>query len=210
MRAIPLANPLCSHAMNWTLAALLPLPILLAGDPANNAELSCLYLGIGCGWLTTEIYRAGALPVTIQQWRIKMLAIAVALATNVSAFMLLGLAVGVQSSFPFPLMAILSAIPAIGMTPWLVRRVRRPQLAFLLAGLLVLGAKLSGCVVARVVYGPDYIAQGYVSDDWRTAKLMISLFWILSTAMSAMFFVAERINCKQSNVIAPVEVAGEK
>ncbi|HZN69387.1 MAG TPA: hypothetical protein VFB66_29195, partial [Tepidisphaeraceae bacterium] len=57
--------------------------------------------------------------------------------------------------------------------------------------MLVLAAKLAACVVARIVYGPDYIAQGYVAADWRSAKLMISLFWTYSTLLSLVLFVAD-------------------
>jgi hypothetical protein len=46
-------------------------------------------------------------------------------------------------------------------------------------------AKLAACVAARVAYGPGFIEQGYVAADWRTAKLMISLFWGQVVAMSA-------------------------
>ena len=37
----------------------------------------------------------------------------------------------------------------------------------------MLATKLAACIVARIVYGPDYIAQGYVSADWRAAKLVL-------------------------------------
>jgi H+/Cl- antiporter ClcA len=95
-------------------------------------------------------------------------------------------------------MAVLSAIPAVGMVPWFLRRVRHPYVSIIFAAMLVLAAKLSACVVARIVYGPDYIEQGYVSADWRSAKLMISLFWSFSTLLSVGLLLADYRTCKRA------------
>jgi len=35
------------------------------------------------------------------------------------------------------------------------------------------------------------MAQGYVAADWRTAKLMITLFWSFSTLLSLGLFLAD-------------------
>ena len=51
--------------------------------------------------------------------------------------------------------------------------------------MLVVGScKLIGCVLARIVYGPNILADGYIAGDWHTAKLMISTFWALNIAMA--------------------------
>jgi hypothetical protein len=183
-------------AMPWAIAAILPLPILLATDPASSGEIACVYLGLASGWLVVEFHRAefhraAALPQGSASWRTRMLGAATAVVVNVALFIAFGVAAGVQTHFPFPLMAALSAIPAIGIVPWLLRRVRQPYAALVLAAMLVLAAKLAGCVVARFVYGPDYMQRGYVSGDWRSAKLMISLFWSFSTLLSLGLLVAE-------------------
>jgi hypothetical protein len=70
--------------------------------------------------------------------------------------------------------------------------------------MLVLAAKLAGCVVARIVYGPDYIERGYVSADWRSAKLMISLFWSFSTLLSVGLLMADYRSCKRRALIDAV------
>ena len=178
-------------AMTWAVAAILPLPVLAVAGPTVGADLSCLYLGLGCGWLVAEFHRTLGSPASLPAWRTRTLAVALAVAANVILFVFFGLAAGVRTHFPFPLMAALSAVPALGMTPWLVRRFRQPYGAILLGGMIVLAAKLAACVVARVVYGPDYIAQGYVAADWRSAKLMISLFWSFSTLLSLGLFFAD-------------------
>ena len=176
----------------WAVAAFLPLPVLVAIDPARSGDVGCLYLGLANAWLVAEFHRSRGLPRTAAAWRGRMLAVAVAVAVNVSLFVTFGLTAGVETHFPFPLMATLAAVPAVGMVPWLLRRVPdRPYAAILFAGLLVFACKLAGCVAARVAYGPDYLEHGYAAGDWRTAKLMITMFWTLSTTLSAGMLLAD-------------------
>jgi hypothetical protein len=178
-------------AIPWAAAAILPLPALVAIDPAKGADVACLYLGLATAWWVTELYPHDGYPDSSRAWRAKALASAIGAAAHVALFVLFGLAAGVQTHLPFPLMATLSAIPAVGLVPWLLGRLRQPYTTIFLAAVLVLAAKLAACVVARLVYGPDYLAQGYASADWRTAKLMIALFWALTTALSLSLFVAD-------------------
>ena len=180
----------------WAVAAFLPLPILVVADPANSADVSSIYLGVINAWLVTEFRRSWGLPESPASWRARTLAIITAISINVALFIGFGLAAGVQTHFPFPLMAVLSAIPAIGVMPWMLRRVpQHPYAAIIFSGFLIFACKLAGCVVARVVYGPDYIAQGYVAADWRTAKLMITLLWSFSTLLSLGLFLADYRHC---------------
>jgi hypothetical protein len=174
----------------WASAAALPLPVLVAVDPARSADISCLYLGLASGWLVVEFYRSEGPPDSLASWRARTLAIATAVAVNVALFVSFGVAADVQTRFPFPLMAALSAIPAVGIVPWVLRRVRHPYASIILAAALVLAAKLAACVAARVVYGADYV-DSHVAADWRSAKLMISLFWSFSTLLSLGLLVAD-------------------
>lgn len=185
-------------AMPWAVAALLPLPVLVATDPAASGDVSCLYLGMASAWLVTEFGRALGRPESLDAWRTRMLAIALAVATNVALFIMFAFAAGVRTQLPLPLMATLSAMPAVGMIPWLLRRVGHPYAAILAAALLVFAAKLVGCIAARIAYGPAYVEMGYVAADWRTAKLMITLLWSLSTAMSVGFVIADYHHFKRS------------
>jgi hypothetical protein len=183
----------------WAVAAFLPLPILVATDPANSAVVSCLYLGVINAWLVTEFHRAWGLPGSATAWRARMLAVVTAISVNVALFVGFGLAAGVQTHFPFPLMAVLSALPVIGVMPWMLRRVaQHPYAAILFSGCLIFACKLAGCVVARLVYGPDYIAQGHVAADWRTAKLMITLLWSFSTLLSLGLLLADYKSCARN------------
>jgi hypothetical protein len=198
------AELLRGRAGTWLATGVLPLPVLVAADPGTSAGIACAYLGLGCSWLTMEIYRnAGGPPASMRDWSIRMLAIGLAVAVNVATFIVFGMAAGVQTAFPFPLMAVLSAVPAVGMIPWLARRVSRPYVAMVLGSVLVFASKLCACVVARIRYGPDYIAQGYVSADWGTAKLMISLFWTFSTSLSLALLLAEYAKCRRPSPAGP-------
>jgi len=171
-------------ATTWAVAALLPVPLILTTNPAGNADISCLYLGLASAYLAADLMRSGGIPDTRPGWWSKIAAIFIALTANLILFISLGLMVNVKSNFPFPLMASLSVMPAIGLVPWLILRVHKPLSALVLGAFILLAAKLTGCVVARIVYGPNFVEEGYVAGDWRTAKLMISVFWILSTLIS--------------------------
>jgi hypothetical protein len=165
--------------MTWAAAGLLPLPLIGAGDPATSADVGCVYLALASAWLATEIVRSRADDPAAPDsgWVAALAAISLAVSVNASVFIAMGLAAGVRTQFPFPLMAALSAFPAVGLVPWLAVRVRRPYAAIVLAALIGLAAKLAGCVAAWIAYGPAFLEQGYVAGDWRTAKLMISVFW---------------------------------
>ena len=162
-------------------AGFLPIPALLDTD---RSEIASLYLGVACGWLSTEMMRIGGMPTSRMAWCGMTLAIMTAVFANTALFITLGIAVNVQSNLPFPIMALLSAIPAIGLVPWLMIRLEQQYAALILSAFIAGSAKLAGCVVARIVYGPNFAAEGYISGDWTRAKLMISVFWILTSAIS--------------------------
>ena len=194
------AGRLRSMMEMWAFAAFLPLPVLVAIDPDNSADISCIYLGVINAWLVTEYHRAWGLPDSAASWRARLIAITTSISVNVALFIGFGLAAGVQTHFPFPLMAVLSVIPVIGIMPWMLRLTSpRPYAAIIFSGLIVFACKLAGCVVARFVYGPDFISQGYVSADWRTAKLMITLLWSFSTLLSLGLFLADYRSCTRKD-----------
>jgi len=153
-------------------------------------------------WLATEIFRCDGLPVTYVEWHAKMLALWITVLTNVALFICLGLSVGMRSNLPFPLMAALSATPALGLAPWLSLRVRQQYAALILGAMIVGSLKLVGCIVARLVYGPQFNEMGYIAGDWRTAKLMISTFWCLTAGVSTSLLLADWWKFKRKNVAA--------
>jgi hypothetical protein len=168
----------------WAFTALLPIPILVATNPKTHTDVKCLYLGLASAWFATEVFRSDGGLTSRAVWRDKVLAVLIALTFNVGLFIVLGLSIGVRSGIPFPLMAAFSAIPALGIAPWLSQRVRQQYAVIILGATMVALAKLAACVVVRFVYGPNYVEAGYVAADWQTAKLMISLFWGFTIALS--------------------------
>ena len=163
--------------MPWGFALLLPVPVLLTGADSNGADVGTLYLALGGAWLGTEAFRPESQPTTAAAWRTRISALLICLLVNAVVFTVFGLAADVKSNIPLPIMAAFGISPALGLVPWLTLRLRQPYGAIVLGALIVGSIKIAACVVARIVYGPDYIAQGYVSAEWSTAKLMISLMW---------------------------------
>ncbi len=168
----------------WAFAALLPLPMLLAISPTEHADVKCLYLGIASAWFATEVFRPGDPARSRSEWCRRLLAVLIGVAINVVLFVVLGMSVGIESHIPFPLLAVFSVVPAIGFVPWLSLKARSPAAVIIAGAMMVAVIKLGACVVARLVYGPNYVEEGYVAADWRTAKLMISLLWALTIALS--------------------------
>ena len=88
------------------------------------------------------------------------------------------------------MLAVLGIAPSLGLVPWLTLRLQQPYAAIVLGGLAVGLIKISACVVARIVYGPETLALGYIAADWHTAKLMISLMWVGTPLISGVALVA--------------------
>jgi hypothetical protein len=174
----------------WGFALLLPMPMLMAGSEHPNSDIAVLYLALGAAWLATETFHPAHPPASLAQWRNRMGALLIYLSVNALVFSLFGSFAGVASNIPLPILATLGIAPSLGLVPWLTLRLRQPYAAIVLGAFAVALIKLAACVVARLVYGPDYLAQGYASADWRTAKLMISLMWIGTLLVSALAFLA--------------------
>lgn len=197
IRPTTISDELRAVSATWGMAALFPLLILVTIDPAKTGDIACAYLGLASAWMAVEILRGEPLN-TVDVWRRKILALVTAVAVNVLIFILFGITANVQTHFPFALMAVLSALPAVGLMPWLVRRVRHPHVAMLWAALMLLLAKLTGCVVARIVYGPGFMEMGAIAGDWRTAKVMLTVFWSISTTLSIAFLVLDYQSCARN------------
>ena len=127
--------------------------------------------------------RIGGRPQSRTAWYGTTLALTTATYLNAAIFIALGTAADVQSNLPMPIMALLT-IPAIGLVPWLMVRLEQQYAALILSAFVVFAAKIAGCLAARIVYGPGFISNGYVAGDWGTAKLMITVFWSLTSTIS--------------------------
>lgn len=170
------------------LAALFAIPLLAVTD---KPEIASFYMGAASAWFAAEAFQLGGLPTNATQWRSKALAVAIGVPLICALFVSFGLAINVRTNVPFPIMAVLCTTPAFGLVPWLVMRTGKKYEALVLAAFIVGATKIAGCVVARIVYGPTFIEDGYVAGDWRTAKVMISCMWAFTIAISLGLFLVD-------------------
>lgn len=168
----------------WIAAALLPLPAALLIEASANAEVTCVYLGLASAGLAAWMVHRGGLAESRVEVRARVAAICVAVLVDALLVYGLARAVGIRSTMAFAWMSGLAVVPALGLVPWLTLRLRSPFRALVAAAFVLLVAKLTGCAVARIVYGPNFAADGRIAADWRTAKLMITVCWALVGASS--------------------------
>jgi len=176
--------------MPWGFALLLPMPMLLGVGDAGAVDMAIVYLAVGAAWVAAEAFREDGKPLTFSRWKSRMIALSICVALDALIFTFLGISVGVKSNIPLPALAVLGVTPALGLVPWLTLRLQQPYCTLVLGALIVGTIKIAACGVARIVYGPDFIALGYVAGDWQTAKLMISIMWAGTVAVSILGLVA--------------------
>ena len=136
-------------------------------------------------------------------WTFQMSAVSITTLAAAAVFTLFSLELRRSSGLPFPLLAVLTVTPALGIVPYLTMRTRKPFAAVVLAAFIVGLIKIASCVVVRIVYGPDALADGYMAGDWQTAKLMISLFWIGTVIVSVVSAAACRYRFNALLTAAP-------
>jgi len=175
--------------MPWGFALLLPMPMLLGVD-TGVVDMAVVYLALGAAWVSAEAFREDGKPMTFSRWKTRMIALSICVALDVLIFTFLGISVGLKSNMPLPVLAVLGVTPALGLVTWPTLRLRQPYCAIVIGALIVGAIKIAACGVARIVYGPEFIALGYVAGDWQTAKLMISIMWTGTVAVSILGLVA--------------------
>ncbi len=194
----------------WAIAASLPLVIRAAMPEDGNGDFALGGLGLGCAMLAAKTFGRElprAEPETAwnghRSWAVRMAAVSTLAFGAAAVFILFSTAFRGHSGLPIPLLAILTLAPALGIVPCLTLRTRKPFAAVVLTAFIVSLIKLASCVVVRIVYGPDALADGYMAGDWQTAKLMISLFWTGTLIVSVVSAVA----CRRCFISPPVFAA---
>jgi len=189
------------------LAGLLPFPALLIARSEMTADLAALYLGLASAWLAADAFRDRS--IDRAAWLNRMCALGLILGLNVGLFGLLGVVSGIESNIPFPLIAAFSAVPALGLIPWLTLKLQHSYQAIVVGGASVGGIKILGCIVARIIYGPDALRDGFMAADWRTAPVMIGCFWTGTILLSCWGFLESyRICSGPSDFGAGETIAG--
>jgi hypothetical protein len=183
-----------SLLLPWGFSLLFPLPLMAVDPGAVSSDIITLYVALSLGWLATEVFRNFTASERGVRWRARIGAFVCMACLNALVFIGAGEFNHVRSNMPWPLLVCLATAPAIGLVPWLVLKMKQPQGALVMAALIVGCLKLFGCVMARIVYGPDFLKDGYASADWNTAKLMISCMW---TGTLIVAFIAGRAAYRQ-------------
>jgi hypothetical protein len=96
---------------------------------------------------------------------------------------------GVEDPFIAPMLAFMSLVPALGITPYFVLTLRQRFAAVVFTVALVGGMKLLGCLVVVLIYGWDADEQGRLGLPWHRPDLLVWLFWSFTAALSATLFV---------------------
>ena len=184
-----------SLLLPWGFSLLFPLPLIMVEAGAVNSDIATLYASLSLAWLATEVFRRADTARSPDQWRARIAAFLGMASLNALVFIGAGLSAPIKSNIPWPLLVCLASAPAIGLVPWLVLKMKQPQGALVIAALIVGSIKLAGCLVARIVYGPDFLQKGFASADWQSAKLMISCMWAGTLIVSFMAGLAAYRGC---------------
>src|SRR5262245_49802402 len=179
----------------WAVAVLLPLPVATFWQDGSGRDFAYAYLFLGCAILTAERFgrparvdateRAGDAP---RLWRVKVGALAWGMAGAVAVFTAFGWAMSGQTDAVVPVLAVLAVVPALGCVPFLAIVTGRPYAAVLFTVFLLGAVKLAGCVVVRIVYGPNALAEGHMTLPWEQPNLLVWLCLAGAMALSAVLY----------------------
>jgi hypothetical protein len=91
---------------------------------------------------------------------------------------------GVEDPPIAPMLAFMSLVPAIGVTPYFVLTLRRRLAAVVFTVALVGCMKFVGAIIVVLIYGWDADEQGRLGMPWHRPDLLVWLFWSFTTALS--------------------------
>lgn len=195
------------------------LPFIVRALLPDDPDFAFMGLGLGCGALaavvismkvpvvtpgsagSTPQYASGLVGSSLgaleavemkDPWVARMTPLVALEIVAALVFVLFGVVPRADSGLPISMLAFFTLAPGLGIVPYLTLRIRRPFAAVVFTAFIVASIKLASCVAVRFVYGPTALEDGYMAGDWQTAKLMISLFWIGTLALSVVLAVACR------------------
>jgi hypothetical protein len=162
----------------WAVVVLLPAPVATFWHEGSGRDFAYAYLFLGCAILAAERFGSTACqesPGGAPLWRAKMTALGLAVAAAAGVFTAFAWAMIGQPDALVPLFAALAVIPALCCVPFLAVVTGRPYAAVLFAALLLAAVKLTGCVVAVLVYGWNAQAEGHLALPWEQPNLLVWL-----------------------------------
>jgi|SRR5438445_1118725 len=193
----------------WAIVVLASWLVLVATPANETSDYPFMGLGLGCAALAARAFSRALpqdetdTPPSERAWIVRIFAVSVTALAAAAAFTWASVESHVSPGLPIPLLAVLTVTPALGIVPYLTLRIGKPFAAVVLSAFVVGLSKIAGCVVVRIVYGPDALVDGYMAGDWQTAKLMISLFWIGTVTVSVVSAAACRYRFNALLTAAP-------
>jgi hypothetical protein len=121
-------------------------------------------------------------------WRIKMLALALALMAAFVLFSTLLLSFNDSHDVAALLVALTTLVPSLCLVPYLTLLTRKPYAAVVFTIFLVGCMKLLGGIVVRVVYGPYSVEEGHTTMPWTDPNLLVWVFWIATAILSVALY----------------------
>ncbi len=165
----------------WAFAVLLPAPMATFWHEGPGRDFAYAYLFLGCSLLAAERFRKGAESYAREKaeqgageiWRIRMMSLSTAMLAAVGVFSGFAWAIAGEWSFSIPLFALLAVIPALSAIPYFVMSTGKEYGAILLVVFCLALIKLAGCVIVRVVYGPNALPEGRMNLPWEEPNLLV-------------------------------------
>jgi hypothetical protein len=95
---------------------------------------------------------------------------------------------GVEDPPIAPMLAFMSLVPAIGITPYFVLALRQRFAAVVFTVATVGCMKFVGALIVVLIYGWDADEQGRLGMPWHRPDLLVWLFWSFTAALSLTLF----------------------
>lgn len=187
----------------WFVCILLPLPAILfwKAEDGRSLALGCFFIGctaVAAFSFWRELSLPGAAPTLdkparIQPaWRVKMLALALALFAAFVAFSASLLSLNDSQDFAAVLVALTALVPSLCVVPYLTLLTRKPFAAVVFALFLVACMKLLAGLVVRLAYGPYSVEEGHTTMPWTDPNLMVWAFWTATAVLSVGLYALGR------------------
>jgi hypothetical protein len=183
----------------WFVCLLLPLPatVLWKAEDGRRLALGCFF--VGCTAVVAysfrrELSKDGVAPTLDEPalpqppWRVKMLALALALLAELVLFSAFLLSFNDSHDVAALLVALTTLVPSLCLVPYLTLLTGKPYAAVVFTVFLVGCMKLLGGIVVRVVYGPYAVEEGHTTMPWTDPNLLVWVFWIATAILSAALY----------------------
>ncbi len=167
-------------------ALLLPIPAITFWEDGAGRAYAFAYLFVGCAFMAADCFRPfsgrsrdGASASTSLEcglvWRIKLIALGLAVACAVAVFTGAWFALSGTVDFGVPALAFLSVLPVWCAVPYFTLKMQKPFTGILMAMFSVAMIKLLSCLVVRMVYGANALADGYMAMSLGSPNLLVWL-----------------------------------